>query len=576
VKTLHGNYELTAGGVSVELSYVNGCFGPVKTDSGFVIQNHYSHIHDCIEIYINLSGRVSFIVNNLIFPVCRGDMIITSPGEYHRCVVHEYPHEHMCLWIRDKGESPLLAKLKNKKYNHVAFDDREEAERTTKLCEKLCDAFRNPAVSDAEKTMLFSSLLVTAAETEADPFAELNLPEDIDFNGYEFVYLMTDCSGSPVQPILDPFSVELSGEIYNDLVYNTLREVENKLNVVFKSNHSAYKDSTDSQSIRNLISANDTSFDLFYLVERFSAALAMEGMLIPYSSIDSIQLDRPWWDKFGNETVSINGFNYFEQSNFKIPISLAQVLYFNKNHFTDHRFPSPYDDVRNKSWTMDKLYNYMIEFTSDVNSDGKFTEEDNLGVIFSPNMWYNNFGPANGEYVIVKDGGGLKLNVLGNERLSAIWDKILTYEDGWKGYISTWEYGDLQKVFKNGSSLFMPGQVFVASQIRAMEDEFGIIPFPLFEEGGNNDKYTAYTSGFMSDAIPITATDPIRTGYIMDTLAYVFYKEALPVYIDMIVTNKNVCDTDSAEMLTMLSDNVYRDLAIGYIFEAGSLVYDTV
>jgi hypothetical protein len=80
----------------------------------------------------------------------------------------------------------------------------------------------------------------------------------------------------------------------------------------------------------------------------------------------------------------------------------------------------------------------------------------------------------------------------------------------------------------------------------------------------------------MSDAIPITATDPIRTGYIMDTLAYVFYKEALPVYIDMIVTNKNVCDTDSAEMLTMLSDNVYRDLAIGYIFEAGSLVYDTV
>lgn len=38
MKTLHGNYELTAGGVSVELSYVNGCFGPVKTDSGFVIR----------------------------------------------------------------------------------------------------------------------------------------------------------------------------------------------------------------------------------------------------------------------------------------------------------------------------------------------------------------------------------------------------------------------------------------------------------------------------------------------------------------------------------------------------------
>jgi AraC-like DNA-binding protein len=192
VKTLRENYELTAGGVSVELSYVNGCFGLVKTDSGFVIQNHYSHIHDCIEIYINLSGRVSFIVNNLIFPVGRGDMIITSPGEYHRCVVHEYPHEHMCLWIRDKGESPLLAKLKNKKHNHVSFDDREEAERTTKLCEKLCDAFIDPAVSDAEKTMLFCSLLVTAekrlaAQSRVDALpAPYLLPDELNF-ALEFI-----------------------------------------------------------------------------------------------------------------------------------------------------------------------------------------------------------------------------------------------------------------------------------------------------------------------------------------------------------------------------------------------------
>ncbi|MGI6744219.1 MAG: hypothetical protein ACOX4O_11255 [Eubacteriales bacterium] len=417
---------------------------------------------------------------------------------------------------------------------------------------------------------------ITSAETEADPFAELNLPEDIDFNGYEFVYITTDYSGQSVQTIMDPFSVELSGEIYNDLVYNILREVEDKLNIVFKSNHSAYEDTTDIDSIRNLISANDTSYDLFRLVDRFSVSLAMEGMLIPYTSIDSIKMDKPWWDQFGNEMISINGINYFGQSNFKMPIAHANVLYFNKNHFADYQFPSPYDDVRNKSWTMDKLYNYMIEFSSDVNSDGKFTEEDNLGVIFSPNKWYSDFGPANGEYVIVKDGGGLKLNVLGNERLSAIWDKILSYENGWKGYINTWEYEDLKKVFKNGNSLFMPGAVFVASDVRAMDDEFGIIPFPLFEEGGKNDKYTAYIAGFYTDNIPITALDPQRTGYILDTLAYVFYKAALPFYIEMIVTNKNVCDTDSAEMLNMLSDNVYRDLAIGYIMEAGGLVYDTV
>ena len=47
-----------------------------------------SHIHNECEIYINLSGDVSFVVENKVYPIVPGSIIITRPGEYHHCVYH--------------------------------------------------------------------------------------------------------------------------------------------------------------------------------------------------------------------------------------------------------------------------------------------------------------------------------------------------------------------------------------------------------------------------------------------------------------------------------------------------------
>lgn len=57
-----------------------------------------SHIHSECEIYINLSGDVAFEVENSIYPVARGTVIITRPHEYHHCIYRSNePHDH--FWI---------------------------------------------------------------------------------------------------------------------------------------------------------------------------------------------------------------------------------------------------------------------------------------------------------------------------------------------------------------------------------------------------------------------------------------------------------------------------------------------
>lgn len=55
-----------------------------------------AHIHDLCEIYVNLTGNVSFIVENNIYAIQAGDIVITRPYEYHHCL---YNSDHLHYWF---------------------------------------------------------------------------------------------------------------------------------------------------------------------------------------------------------------------------------------------------------------------------------------------------------------------------------------------------------------------------------------------------------------------------------------------------------------------------------------------
>lgn len=68
-----------------------------------------SHIHEECEIYVNLSGDVSFVVENHIYPLKPGDIIITRPYEYHHCVYHSNKlHKHFWVLFSSSGNEHLF------------------------------------------------------------------------------------------------------------------------------------------------------------------------------------------------------------------------------------------------------------------------------------------------------------------------------------------------------------------------------------------------------------------------------------------------------------------------------------
>ena len=101
-----------------------------------------SHIHEECEIYVNLSGDVSFVVENNIYPVKPGDIIITRPHEYHHCIYHSNKlHRHFWILFSSSGNEYLLDTFFNRKpgsVNHLSLSP-EDTDAFVSLCYKMLE-----------------------------------------------------------------------------------------------------------------------------------------------------------------------------------------------------------------------------------------------------------------------------------------------------------------------------------------------------------------------------------------------------------------------------------------------------
>ena len=92
-----------------------------------------AHIHDLCEIYVNLSGNVSFVVEKNLYCILPGDIIITKPYEYHHCVYND-DSDHLHYWILfSSKENPDLFRF---------FTDRKRGTNNLiRLPKNICEQF---------------------------------------------------------------------------------------------------------------------------------------------------------------------------------------------------------------------------------------------------------------------------------------------------------------------------------------------------------------------------------------------------------------------------------------------------
>ena len=135
------------------------------------------HTHNEFELYINLSGDVSFLVENTLYPVSRGDVIIARPGEQHHCVYRsEKPHK--LFWI-------LFDSEKNKEFfdflqadSHENFISPQGGLREELL--ELCTKLHGESLSQEEQLYCFFRIFAILRESKAvQSEPKENTPQDL-------------------------------------------------------------------------------------------------------------------------------------------------------------------------------------------------------------------------------------------------------------------------------------------------------------------------------------------------------------------------------------------------------------
>lgn len=72
----------------------------------------HSHTHPQCELYVNVSGDVSFMVEDRIYPVSRGNIILARPNEYHHCIYHsDALHKHFWILFSSDQNAQLLSSV---------------------------------------------------------------------------------------------------------------------------------------------------------------------------------------------------------------------------------------------------------------------------------------------------------------------------------------------------------------------------------------------------------------------------------------------------------------------------------
>jgi len=391
------------------------------------------------------------------------------------------------------------------------------------------------------------------------------LPE-ANYGGYEFKVLTRgdEMHKYPLHS-RDIVAEQENGEPINDAVYKRNSIVEDMFNVKIKMIAMKEDDETrPNTALKKAVLAGDDIYDLLMTHEIYSAPTAQSGYCRNMADIPYIDLTKPWWCKSATEDLSVGNKIFLALSDFSVSSNdHAYIVLFNKAIHQEYGMESLYNSVRANQWTFDKMYGVIKDIHIDLNGDGKMKEDDLFGLILGGGQL--NFFYAGGNTVMKKDENNIPYYDILTERA------ILTFEKAYDICIgehvfsfTNWNDVNIPPMFASGHGLLMTTQIGIVPQLRDMDVDFGIIPYPKLDE--QQEQYREYVDGHAQlMAIPITVNDTEKIGAITEALSYYSRKYLVPAYYDINLKTKFSRDDESAEMLDIVMDG--RVFDFGYVYD---------
>ncbi|MBQ4289837.1 MAG: hypothetical protein II719_01435 [Clostridia bacterium] len=415
-----------------------------------------------------------------------------------------------------------------------------------------------------------------AAETEPVTAEKYDIPEPplpaLDYGGADFTILSEKPYNVDEKTLFIArdflISEGLTAEPVNDAVFNRNLMVEQKFNLKIRLVEPDVRPDTlvlGGEPL-DIIEADSVT-----LGDSMGSGAYQNMMDLPY-----VNLEAEYWSPLCVQGTRMDNKLYMMPSDITmLPLASTGFIYFNKRILNEHDLENPYSMVYNNTWTVDNFLSMVRSVSGDLNGDGEMGTEDLYGYLpirgfrwgcflqffFGSGLTFTREDPDEGRVLAVDQE---KAQVLIDKLREVLEDHSICVD---QLYCQN-KFGDIayfQSMFLDGHALFTESDMTGMDVFREMEDDFGIVPNPKYDETqeGFFHRVSPHVPMF---ALPATAMDLEKTGAVMEYMSWLSHYTVLPAYYEITVKQKRVRDEDAVAMLDIIRKTM--------VFEFGD-VYDT-
>ena len=392
----------------------------------------------------------------------------------------------------------------------------------------------------------------TAAVTEA---ATAYKP-DIEKTNYDCEFVITGSGHIREWSFAEENS---KGDPFQDAIYERSLLIQDHLGVTLVDVSAG----SWTEYASNVLIAIQSGDDAYQLVSTSTyegvPALMSSGAMYDFAELDGVNLDAPYWAFDYMDGLTIQDQYLLGYNDYCLAATFCMV--FNKDLAERYKLTEPYADVRNQTWTLDKLTAFVSDVSED-NGDNVWDENDVYGISGWGWTDYLAFVQSSDLRIVDRDEDGeYRVAYSGNnEKTLALLEKLdAIYQADYSYFWTPFSARDGKEIeFGSGQTLVQLKQTADLVTLRAETIRMGILPYPKYDEKQENYATLNWNGNIM---VPSTVKNPLMVGQTLELLAY--YSEPVKTaYFEDLLGTKLADSPDDADMLAIIWDAQVSDAGV--------------
>ncbi|MBE6711956.1 MAG: hypothetical protein E7580_00385 [Ruminococcaceae bacterium] len=433
----------------------------------------------------------------------------------------------------------------------------------------LCSLFLVSCAKEEPKQTQQQSLIVGSDSKDANSKYDAKIKK---LNGHEFRFVVRNTSASHLS-VNEVYAENINGDKINDAVYARNAQLEKDYQCTIVED----RQSNPASAVREPLIAGEYVADFLLGTAMNLRSLAAANLVADLNELSSvINLNKAWWDPNGMQGMNVGGKTFFVNGDgTTLDDRAAWILFFNKDWVEEYDPElNLYDVVEKGEWTIDLMYELMVNTAKDLDNDGVMTaRKDRFGYIGER---FNNWVHVNGcgeTLSRISSSGEYEIPAQPKAELLTIWEKLRPLLTSDKRLVD-----DAGSLFRSGLSTFFSCNTGTILNAASSTISLGVLPLPKLN--AEQEKYYNGVSYAQLGcfAIPTTTdncedweTNGFSSGreqaaYFLEAFCYQSMRILTPAFYDQVILKQSIRDVESAKMVEYAMENKIYDPVVGYDF----------